>query len=572
MKKLLLTLLAVVGLSAVATAETSTLTLTQNDQKAGGDLIELKTNGNDNIKADDGDITWDFTMTKKNTDFFLGWDTNTTAKGVQFGSSKQPITNLTIQSTGFADKSISSVTINISGASKILATASVTVGETAFQNSGSDTYSLTTTATNVSFTGSANGEVIITITNTSDAAVYVKSISVEYTKATTGTASPNIAFEQEDYYVCIDDIATFQSPKLKNPNGITSITYDVSNPNFASVDENGIVTIKKAEIGSFFLYAIFEGDDTYAAKTASCEITVTEEKYYTVEFDFENEDYGMTRLSGDQTQRNPENTCFGCEWIKCYTNAETVLWETASGNKSLRVFQNGEIMIESPENTNIESVSIYHFSADGDPEDVSMDADHEHVVDIAGNIAILSGQTEWEAEHHKVSKIEVVYSCKQEVMVAVENAFKAAPAEHFTIKVDGVEQTGSTISIDQTKTEGVNLELSHYYPHATIYTKFTPKASSETQGMYYDALEGYTAHTQALPLTQEGTLNYYAELNGHQTAVQTLTVSDPTSTSIADIQAAGAAEYFDMQGRRVNAPANGIFIRKQGNKAVKVSL
>jgi len=34
----------------------------------------------------------------------------------------------------------------------------------------------------------------------------------------------------------------------------------------------------------------------------------------------------------------------------------------------------------------------------------------------------------------------------------------------------------------------------------------------------------------------------------------------------------GPAEYFDLQGRKVTAPSNGIFIKKQGNSTSKIKL
>ena len=45
------------------------------------------------------------------------------------------------------------------------------------------------------------------------------------------------------------------------------------------------------------------------------------------------------------------------------------------------------------------------------------------------------------------------------------------------------------------------------------------------------------------------------------------------STGISDIEidsANGEAEYFNLQGIRVDNPTNGIFIRRQGSKVEKV--
>ena len=124
-------------------------------------------------------VTWDFTLTKKNANYYLGWDNNT-AKGVQIGSSKQPATQISL-STSEIPGTITSIVVNTSGASSIKATVNVSVGGTVFSPSP---VSLTATATNYTFEGSAEGEVVLSWANTSDKAVYIKSISITYTTPT----------------------------------------------------------------------------------------------------------------------------------------------------------------------------------------------------------------------------------------------------------------------------------------------------------------------------------------------------------------------------------------------------
>ena len=72
--------------------------------------------------------------------------------------------------------------VNASTASGVSATASVTVGGDAF---GGDPQSLTASAANYTFAGSASGEIVVTVTKPSKAAkaIYVKSVAVTYTPA-----------------------------------------------------------------------------------------------------------------------------------------------------------------------------------------------------------------------------------------------------------------------------------------------------------------------------------------------------------------------------------------------------
>ncbi len=70
--------------------------------------------------------------------------------------------------------------------------------------------------------------------------------------------------------------AAFTNP-LTNPNGLT-VSYDSSNPDVATVDANGQVTIGTA--GSTTITATSAEDDTYYAGTASYTLTVKEQKTY----------------------------------------------------------------------------------------------------------------------------------------------------------------------------------------------------------------------------------------------------------------------------------------------------
>ena len=50
-------------------------------------------------------------------------------------------------------------------------------------------------------------------------------------------------------------------------------------------------------------------------------------------------------------------------------------------------------------------------------------------------------------------------------------------------------------------------------------------------------------------------------------------VFDDEATAVENIAADNApVEYYNLQGVKVNCPENGIFIKKQGNKATKVIL
>ena len=90
------------------------------------------------------------------------WD-NT--KGIHYGTSKAAVQYITLTTSGISG-TITKVVVNASTASGVSATASVTVGGSAF---GGDPQSLTSSAANYTFSGSAEGEIVVTVTKPSSA-------------------------------------------------------------------------------------------------------------------------------------------------------------------------------------------------------------------------------------------------------------------------------------------------------------------------------------------------------------------------------------------------------------------
>ena len=166
MKKLLSLLFIATLTTAVGWAETSTLTFTAACGGSG--------------TADDG-VTW--TVTSDGTESNFDSD-----KGIHYGTNSAQVQYIKLSTIGI-NGTITKVVVNASTASGVTATALVTVGGSAF---GGDAQSLSTTATDYTFNGSASGEVVVTVTKPEKAAkaLYVKSVAVTYTIPTvTGIAA-----------------------------------------------------------------------------------------------------------------------------------------------------------------------------------------------------------------------------------------------------------------------------------------------------------------------------------------------------------------------------------------------
>jgi hypothetical protein len=159
-----------------------TLTVTETDQIANPYVyvFDKKTFDENDLTKKLKNVTWTVTT---NAGYF-GYDTNDTQKGQQFGSGSKPATYLTVKLSDIPG-TITSVKVNTSGGKDIAATFGIKVGETDFKYGEATTTTLTSTATEYEFAGSASGDVVISYTQTSSVAIYIKSIEITY-KTETG--------------------------------------------------------------------------------------------------------------------------------------------------------------------------------------------------------------------------------------------------------------------------------------------------------------------------------------------------------------------------------------------------
>ena len=107
-----------------------------------------------------------------------GYWGNDSTKGQQFGSGSKPYKSLTLTSEAFTN--VKSITINTSGANSIAGTLTVTVGGVQI----GETITLTSSATEYTFESETplSGAVVLTYSQTSSKAIYIKSIYISYSE------------------------------------------------------------------------------------------------------------------------------------------------------------------------------------------------------------------------------------------------------------------------------------------------------------------------------------------------------------------------------------------------------
>ena len=130
--------------------------------------FESKQFGKSGDTKDLGGITWSITTDAG----YFGFDGNNN-KGQQFGSKKKPATELTLTTKDIPGK-ISSIKVTTAGAAGIDATLDVTVGGKNFGKQYKMVFDLTT----ATFTGSEEGDIVLSYSNSSACAIYISSIEI----------------------------------------------------------------------------------------------------------------------------------------------------------------------------------------------------------------------------------------------------------------------------------------------------------------------------------------------------------------------------------------------------------
>ena len=118
--------------------------------------------------------SWTLDATFEGNDGYWNYEA---ARGQQFGSGSLKYSPMTLTSSAFSG-TIRSVVVNTSAGKDTNAVVSVSVGGVNYKCGGSTSISLTTAATEYTFFGSSTGNIVITWSQTSTKAIYLKSISV----------------------------------------------------------------------------------------------------------------------------------------------------------------------------------------------------------------------------------------------------------------------------------------------------------------------------------------------------------------------------------------------------------
>lgn len=224
--------------------------------------------------ADDG-VEWTVTSDGDESNF-----DNT--KGIHYGTGKVEVQYIALSTSGITG-TITKIVVNASTASGVSATVGVTVGGASF---GGNAQTLSTTATDYTFSGSATGEIVVTVEKPESAtkALYVKSIAVTYAD---GGDNPTPTLEESNLALTGAPVAL--SFDLYNNKTAQTISYTTSSTGEVSVDGQGFVsadvnqqaktitvTPMATTNGTVEITVSQAADETYKAGKATFTVNVTD--------------------------------------------------------------------------------------------------------------------------------------------------------------------------------------------------------------------------------------------------------------------------------------------------------
>ena len=147
------------------------------------------------------DVNWTLGGTTNDDQTFYGFDSN--GRGQQFGSASHYFTSLSLSTSGISG-TIQSVKVNASTANGGNGKLSVTVGGTSYISN----QSLTTTATDYTGTGSSSGTIVISISQTTSKAFYIKNITVTYTTGSQASVELPTLTDEFTFWPVMNDPAS----------------------------------------------------------------------------------------------------------------------------------------------------------------------------------------------------------------------------------------------------------------------------------------------------------------------------------------------------------------------------
>lgn len=419
-------------------------------------------------------------------------------------------------------------------------------------------------------------------------AIALVNVKLYYTKGgDPSKADAGLKYDTTSYELTFGD--AFTAPDLVNPNGLT-VTYESNKPEVVEVDANtGAVTIKAPGVAT--ITAKSEETDKFNAGSASYTLDIAAVASSIAQF----ETFGKNDSNLEIQVNFPMTVGFvnnqnvfvtdGEKWIQIYApnsyNANDVIPAGWIGTYTLYRDYTPEIVpvgtlpvaTETAELTfrNVSTISnadvnevvvlenaVLSEASPAAKDDVPVTVNGE-AVSVYNNYSVASV----EAGTYNITGVVNIFQGSPVLYVIKFDAVPEAPV----MKVDDVEMSDFTGMQEINEDALISFEAAN---GETIWYRLS-KVEATVNALAENA-DGFTLYENPFKVGDNNTLEFYAEsAAGVKSEIKTLKFSVITGIEGVEVDAVnGVVEYFNLQGVKVEAPANGLYIRRQGAKVEKV--
>lgn len=392
----------------------------------------------------------------------------------------------------------------------------------------------------------------VTITNSNSKNTQITEITLTYS-AVSSKFTPSLAWSEASCTQYLGATELEEYPTLTNDEGF-EVSYTSSNPEVATISTKGEVAIIGK--GTTTIAAKTEATEEYKAGNATYTLRVVEPSIAVGGYNLLT---NLDELDGAQGIIVSEGeTKYALEYksgSKCDGVAVSVEDGVVADAKTASIINFAKVSGGYNLEINGQYLSATSSKTDLKPQATASAAtielkDGYSSISFGGSRLILV-QNPSTFGHYAASN--VTNSSYRTVNIYIYKEGSNAPvASHTVTDVEG--QPGM-----------VKVELSCDNENARIYYLHAPAA-----GAFAAPANGYTRYTEPLIVPQGSTINYYAEHKGIKS--DEVTVSATTGVEGIVVDGNAETEYFDLHGRRVANPTQGVYVRRIGATTTKVVL
>lgn len=367
------------------------------------------------------------------------------------------------------------------------------------------------------------------------------------------------------------DLATSELT-IANPFTISveglEMTYSSDNESVATVDATGLIT--GVSMGTAVITATFAGNNAYLPAKATFTVNVVDSSIaYT--------DISTTTLTGDGTgyavDRSYTDT-YGVDFFGRYYSSNGMQFN--QGNDNL----NGIIVKSNPHKYRIKAIEFTFYSKSTADRTLTLYADNNPYSELESTEGTLISDAIEKGTDNKATvsfegKDFMYFSLFAPKSVQIENirvywvSEKSAKSSAPTFTYDAATKT---MAIDVDHGYNIQYYTFFYNPESTVDTPADDSTIvwTDVNGDHCTVSAGETTGTTVFGITARAIDPENAD-NFAEGTIGVTSDGQTTGIEAVDADSADAAvEYFNLQGVRVAAPAEGLYIRRQGNKVEKV--